>query len=798
MNEGQYGHPALGLTGGGHQLRLAGTPLPHGSEHELVRVLPREVRLGEVRLEVLLEALLRPELHVSRVAAEAERLADVVEHLKDGLAGYRDQHVSPRYPRELAHGGQGIAEMLENLAAHHQVEAVILERELEDAADVEVGRIGEAAPGEGHDLVRRINARDADARVAFGDEVGDEALAATCVEQRAGFAGGHQLVEGVVEGRGMPAVEAAARGVPVQVRGPVLSVIDRVGVGRLVAAEDVRKGSGCRGRSGGIVGAAEVGLSLLDQRPTGEWVRGEAGSVRKRRRESSPDVSPLPVADSGWETPACVGSGAATLPRPEASMTTIWTVLVTALAGVLAVAASLHAIMTRREVGTAVAWVGVILLSPIVGAVVYFLLGVNRIKRRARELRGGDVDTYLAALPPPVSLDVVHTRLAPGHEHLVQIARLVDTVTGRPLLPGNRVETLVNGDEAYPAMIAAIDAAEHSVGLLTYIFDNDRAGKRFLDALHAAQERGVEVRVLIDDVGARYSFPSTVRALRRAGIRVARFMPALFHWRMPYFNLRNHRKIMVVDGTIGFTGGMNIREGYWHQLTGEKQGADVHFQITGPAVAELQEVFAQDWTFTTGERLLGEAWFPQLEPVGDTIARGISDGPDIDFEKLHSTILGAIAVARRTVSIVTPYFVPDQRLLSSLVVAARRGVVVTIVLPERVNLILVEWASKTYWGELLEAGCRIVVTPPPFDHTKLMVVDRGWCLLGSTNMDPRSLQLNFEFNVECYDPDLATRIDRFVQRRREIGREVTLAEVRERPFHVRLRNRLARLLSPYL
>lgn len=479
-------------------------------------------------------------------------------------------------------------------------------------------------------------------------------------------------------------------------------------------------------------------------------------------------------------------------------MTTFWTFLLSLLVAALAIVAAVHAVMTRREVGTAVAWVGVILLSPLVGAIVYFLLGVNRIKRRAQELRGEAEETYTELLPPPVSVDTLQKRLGPSREHLLPVARLGDNVTERPLLAGNRVEPLINGDKAYPAMIAAIESAERSVSLLSYIFDNDRAGKRFLEALKAACGRGVEVRVLIDDVGARYSFPSMVRALRRVGVPVARFMPALFHWRMPYFNLRNHRKIMVVDGRVGFTGGMNIRQAYWQDLIGEDHGDDVHFRITGPVVAELQEVFAQDWTFTTRERLGGEAWFPRLAPAGETIARGIADGPDIDFEKLHTTILGALAVAQEAVSIITPYFIPDQRLLSALAIAARRGIDVTIVLPEKVNLALVQWASTAYWPPLLEAGCRIVVTPPPFDHTKLMVVDGTWVLLGSTNLDPRSLQLNFEFNVECYDPELARVVETFVRQRREIGRAVTLAEIRGRRFHVKLRDRLARLLSPYL
>ncbi|CAN5623352.1 phospholipase D-like domain-containing protein [soil metagenome] len=454
--------------------------------------------------------------------------------------------------------------------------------------------------------------------------------------------------------------------------------------------------------------------------------------------------------------------------------------------------------MTRREPGTAVAWVGIVILSPIFGALAYFLLGVNRISRRAQEVRGRSADAYRMLLPKACAKADVVAALGSNHEHLTQVAVLGDVITDRPLLHGNRISLLRNGDEAYPAMIAAIDEAEHSISLVSYIFDYDQAGKLFCDALARANERGVAVRILIDDVGARYSFPPTVRRLRRDGIRSARFMPALFHWRMPYFNLRNHRKIMVIDGKTGFTGGMNIREGFWKSLSGEDHGADLHFRVEGPVVSELQEVFAQDWTFSARERLEGDIWFPEIAPAGSTVARGIADGPDVDFEKLQTIILGAIAASRQSITILTPYFIPDVRMQSALTIAAGRGVDVVIILPSRVNLVLVQWASTAYWEELLRAGCRIVVTPPPFDHGKLMLVDDAWTLFGSANLDPRSLQLNFEFNVECYDSAVAQEARRELQVRLEIGREVTLQEIRERPLRVKFRDRLARLFSAYL
>lgn len=237
----------------------------------------------------------------------------------------------------------------------------------------------------------------------------------------------------------------------------------------------------------------------------------------------------------------------------------IWPFIAAGAVALLAIGASMHAILTKRDVGTTIAWVGLIWLSPIIGAVLYLLLGINRIRRRASQVRASAAQYRKAEALPQHTADDLADALRPEHRHLEAVARLGDRVTGRPLLNGNHIEPLPGGDQAYPAMLAAVDEARRSVTLLSYIFDDDLAGRRFLKALRSAHDRGVEVRVLIDDMGARYSFPPMVKSLRRTGVRVARFLPTMVPWRTPFFNLRNHRKILIVDGLIGFTGGMNIR-----------------------------------------------------------------------------------------------------------------------------------------------------------------------------------------------------------------------------------------------
>jgi len=220
--------------------------------------------------------------------------------------------------------------------------------------------------------------------------------------------------------------------------------------------------------------------------------------------------------------------------------------------------------------------------------------------------------------------------------------------------------------------------------------------------------------------------------------------------------------------------------------------------MRGPIVTHLQEAFATDWAFAGGESLSGEPWFAQPQRSGVIWARGISHGPDEDFTKMADVMFAALSIAKRHVRIVTPYFLPDASLVQALTVTALRGVRVEIFLPSNNNIPLVQWAANAQLWQILEKGCRVFITPPPFDHTKLMIVDDIWALVGSTNWDPRSLRLNFEFNVECYDAALAKALNEIVDRKGQGAREITIEEVNRRSFPVRLRDGLARLLSPYL
>lgn len=484
-------------------------------------------------------------------------------------------------------------------------------------------------------------------------------------------------------------------------------------------------------------------------------------------------------------------------------MMMLWDLLLPILGGVLAIAipgfASAHILLTKRDVRSAIGWTGLVWLVPFFGAGFYVLFGVNRIRRRAVRVR-----SEAPRLPPQEATATLYPPLRQlfpaATEDMVAHAALMNRISVLNLTAGNRIAALDGGDTAFPAMLDAIATAERSVALTSYIFDYDRAGRQFMEALGEAVERGVEVRVLIDSVGNLYGRPRITTMLARERIPHARFNVSTVPWRMAYMNLRSHRKLLIVDGRTAFTGGMNIREGNYTDITGRSAIRDIQFRMAGPVVTHAMEVFAEDWAFATGEVLDGEAWYPELTPLpgATTVARGIVDGPDEDIDKLRWTILSALSMASESVTVVTPYFIPDAIIIAALNQAAMKGAEVRIVLPETNNLRVVNWASRFQLPFVLEQGCRVFLTPGRFDHSKLMLVDGVWSFFGSTNWDARSLRLNFEFNVECFDPELTRRLEEIADERMQKARELTLDEMQGRPVAHKLRDGVAWLLSPYL
>lgn len=450
----------------------------------------------------------------------------------------------------------------------------------------------------------------------------------------------------------------------------------------------------------------------------------------------------------------------------------------------IAGAVTVHVLLYKRNVGAAVSWIGIAWLSPFLGGLLYAIMGVNRVKRRAKRLRRERVP--LAMAEPGTS--------AASDDPLTPLEFAVGRLTGLPCESGNSVEVLRSGDQAYPRMLEEIERAQKSIGLCSYIFRADAAGEKFHQALIQAQRRGVQVRVLIDGVGGGYFWSGTYQHLHKAGVPIARFLHSYFPWRMPFVNLRNHRKVLVIDGRVAFTGGLNIGAENVEESDPQHRVRDTHFRIEGPVVEQLTDAFADDWLFTTGEQLLTENWFPVLEKAGSVAARVITSGPDEDMEQIEFVALHAISCARKSVRLATPYFLPPEPLTMALGLAAMRGITVDIVLPEHSNHAILDWARRVPLRPLIEAGCRIWLMAAPFDHSKLMTIDDSWSLIGSANWDTRSFRLNFELNVELHDEAFARQLVDLIRPEKRM----TLADIDGDRLLIRLRNSAARLLQPYL
>jgi cardiolipin synthase len=463
----------------------------------------------------------------------------------------------------------------------------------------------------------------------------------------------------------------------------------------------------------------------------------------------------------------------------------------------VALTAAAHALLYKRDPRAAWGWIGVCLLVPIAGPMFYFLFGINRIRTRVRKLEKKS----------PFRIRIGYEHADDDEESLLsriltvsefsEIAQLSEAVTRKPLVDGNLIESLHNGEAAYPAMIAAIEKAERALYLSTYIFDADNIGKQFIDALVRATKRGVDVRVLVDGIGEMYSIPRARVLLEKRKVRVARFLPPRLIPPMLYINLRNHRKILVSDGHIGFIGGMNISNRHLAEIKeNPARVVDLHFRLRGPVVSQIEHVFLEDWRFTTGEKTIPSSFAE--ESAGEAICRTIMDGPNEDLDKLATILSGAISSARKRILVMTPYFLPSREMIAAFQTAALRGLEVILVLPSKNNLPFIKWATTNMLWELLQKGVRVFFHPPPFIHTKLFIVDDYYSQIGSANIDPRSLRLNFELAIEIFDKTTAGSLSAYVFEHLNRSHEISIEEIYNRPLPIRARDALAWLFSPYL
>jgi cardiolipin synthase A/B len=375
-----------------------------------------------------------------------------------------------------------------------------------------------------------------------------------------------------------------------------------------------------------------------------------------------------------------------------------------------------------------------------------------------------------------------------------QFARSMGTLLGPSLLAGNRVRALCNGDEIFPAMLEAIQGARRTITFETYIYWSGEIGRAFADALAERARAGVKVHVLLDWVGSGKMDATTIASMEQAGIEVRKYHP-LRWYNLGRLNNRTHRKLLVVDGRIGFTGGVGIADQWLGNAEGPEHWRDSHFQLEGPAVAQMQAAFMDNWIETRSVVLHGDDYFPALEPVGPHVAQVFKSSSTEASESARLMYLLSIASASRSVRIANAYFVPDRLSVETLVAAQRRGVRVEIIVPGRhSDAAVVRRASRSRWGPLLEAGVSIYEYQPTMYHTKVMIVDEIWASVGSTNFDSRSFRLNDEANLNILDPGFAREQAAAFEEDRARSTLITLAMWNRRPKSEKLKGGLAGLL----
>ncbi len=379
-----------------------------------------------------------------------------------------------------------------------------------------------------------------------------------------------------------------------------------------------------------------------------------------------------------------------------------------------------------------------------------------------------------------------------------QFLRELGTLLGPPIVSGNRVVNFENGSEIFPAMLAAIQSAKKSIDFETYIYWSGDIGRAFVDALSERAQAGVAVHILIDWVGSQKVDAQLIERLKNAGVEVERYHP-LRWYHLARMNNRTHRKLLVVDGVIGFTGGVGIADNWDGHAESPEHWRDSHYRIEGPAVAQMQAAFMDNWIKTTGKVLQGEAYFPALNAQGEASAQVFSSSPSGGGDSMLLMYLLAITASEETIDLSASYFVPDELTRSALNAALERGVRVRIIVPgKHIDTEVVRKASRASWGELLQAGAVIYEYEPTMFHCKTLIVDRRLVSVGSTNFDNRSFRLNDESNLNVYDAAFANRVTAVFEQDLEHSEQITYEAWLNRPWHEKLLERASALISSQL
>lgn len=420
-------------------------------------------------------------------------------------------------------------------------------------------------------------------------------------------------------------------------------------------------------------------------------------------------------------------------------------------------------------------------------------------------LIAGLVGALLGTLATVIALNFTggEKRIERKLEHRYSIAdpqfrREIGILLGPPVIDGNQIVNLENGAEIFPAMLAAIKGARKSINFETYIYWSGDIGRDFVEALSERAQAGVAVHVLIDWVGSQKMEAGLLETLKTAGVKVERYHP--LHWyNLARMNNRTHRKLLIVDGQIGFTGGVGIADNWDGNADSPAHWRDSHYRLEGPAVAQMQAAFLDNWIKSTGTVLQGESYFPKLPTAGDADAQVFTASPSGGGDSMLLMYLMAITAAETSIDLSASYFVPDELTRAALKVALERNVRVRIIVPgKEIDTEIVRKASRADWGELLAAGAEIHEFQPTMFHCKALIVDRRLVSVGSTNFDNRSFRLNDEANLNVYDAAFAERITAVFEHDLQQSRQITYAMWKQRPWHEKLLERAASLISSQL
>ncbi|HEY3346550.1 MAG TPA: cardiolipin synthase [Nitrospirota bacterium] len=453
-------------------------------------------------------------------------------------------------------------------------------------------------------------------------------------------------------------------------------------------------------------------------------------------------------------------------------------------------------IYERNSPTGTLAWLLAMIFFPFAGLLMYFIFGRHRVRMRIKLIRA--IRESVGDLRQKLDLKGSFNEVIKGHPKYEDLMRLAYNFPGPPPTAGNSVVLQGSAKESYPDMLRTISEAKEHVHAMYYIIRPDESGRKLMDALVERAKAGVEVRLLYDDIGSWSMKLKFFRPLIEAGGTVREYRPVHFsRIRTFYANFRNHRKMLIVDGKTAFTGGINIGDEYLGRDKKIGNWRDTNIKVTGPAAAHLQLTFAEDWYYVTGE-LLTQAYVNPGRQTGGEIVQVVPSGPDRYREHISHIFFTAITSARKRLFIASPYFVPDESVLTALTAASLRGVDVRLLFPKNWDRRIIKYASRSYYREMLEAGCKIYEYGNGFMHAKTMSVDGDLGIVGTANMDIRSFRLNFEVCTVCYSAKVASDLEHQFMRDLEDAEEIRLKRFSKRPRPEVFLENIARLTSAVL